>query len=227
MIHFEAIPIICYIFFSLFVVSSLIHLYFCFNEKELFRKITKPLCVFFLTLAVAFLIPNRPLVYVGLALGLAGDIFLLKKHKVWPFVCGTISFMLGHILYISQMAIIASPDHYAYFVATGVYLVLFVLLMFRPINKVARMKGIAFGGTVYFGVLSLDLIWSIIAIARGHFDHMFFVMIGAICFLISDIYLAYTSFVSNRKRRDFYIMLTYLLAQALIGLGLAFTLVAI
>ena len=109
----------------------------------------------------------------------------------------------------------------------GLYVVLFIVFMFRPINKVARMKGLAFGGDVYFAVLSLDLIWAIVACARGNFDHCFLAVLGAICFIISDIFLAYTSFVSNRKRRDFYIMLTYLLGQTMIGLGLAFTLMII
>lgn len=224
MLDFQAIPVVSYVFFGLFVAVSLTHLVFCYLEKELARKITKPFCVLFLTLAVAFTIPRYPLVYLGLFFGLLGDTFLLKKHKVWPFVGGMVSFLVGHILYIIQMILIAQPDHYAYFLVMGLYVLLFVVFMFRPVNKVARMKGLAFGGDVYFAILSLDLIWAIICCARGHFDYCFLVVLGAICFIISDIYLAYTSFVSNRKRRDFFIMLTYLLAQSLIALGLTFTL---
>ena len=227
MIDFSAIPVVSYVFFGLAVAVSLVHLVFCFREMELPRKITKGFCTGFLVIALAFYIPKYPLIYVGLALGCLGDIFLLKKHKVWPFALGMISFLVGHILYIAQMMIIAKPDHYAYYVATGVYVVLFTVIMFRFINKICRMKGLALGGTVYFAVLSLDLIWAIICCARGHVDHCILSVFGAICFLASDIILSYTSFVSNRKRRDFYIMSTYILAQMLLTLGLAFTVAAI
>ena len=220
MLDFRTIPVASYVFFGLFVAVSLVHLVFCYLEKELARKISKPFCVAFLTIAVAIAIPTYPLVYIGFA----GDTFLLKKHKVWPFVGGMVAFLIGHILYITQLIIISQPEHYSYYLVMGLYILLFVVFMFRPINKVARMKGLAFGGDVYFAILSLDLIWGIIACAKGHFDYCFLVVLGSICFLISDIFLAYTSFVSNRKRRDFYIMLTYLLAQTFIGLGLAFTL---
>ena len=224
MIDFAAIPVVSYVFFGLSVAISLVHLGFCFYEMELARKATKPFCILFLTIAIACAIPQYPLVYIGMALGCLGDTFLLKKHKVWPFVGGMVSFLIGHILYIIQMIMIAKPEHYAYYLVMGLYLVLFIVFMFRPVNRVARMKGLALGGDIYFAVLSMDLIWAIICCAKGHFDYCFLAVLGAICFIISDIYLAYTSFVSNRKRRDFYIMLTYLLAQAFIGIGLTFTL---
>ena len=225
--NFASIPIASYVFFGLFVVSSIVHLVFCFLEKELARKITKPFCVAFLAIAIAIFIPQYPLVYVGMLLGWVGDICLLKKNKVWPFACGMIAFLIGHILYISQLMIIAKPNHYAYFLVMALYLILFILFMFRPINKVAHIKGLAFGGDVYFATLSLDLIWAVICCINGYFDYCFIIVLGAICFIVSDIYLAYNSFVSRRKRKDFYIMVTYLLAQSLIGIGFAFTLALI
>lgn len=221
----ERVPVVSYVFFGLFVIISLVHLYFCFMEQEKWRKITKPFCLLFLTLAIAFFIPQYPLVYLGLAFGLAGDTFLLKKHKIWPFVGGMVSFLIGHILYIIQLILIAKPDHYAYYLVMGLYLILAILFGYRLCNKIVRTKPLALGGDIYLCVLSLDLIWAIVACARGHFDFCFPVVLGSICFLISDFYLAYTSFVSNKKRRDFYIMVTYLLAQFLIATGLAFTLV--
>lgn len=223
MIDFKAIPVVSYVFFILFVAASIVHLVFCYMEKELARKISKPFCVAFLVVALAFYVPNQPLVYIGLALGWLGDVFLLKKHKMWPFALGMISFLVGHVCYIIAMILIAKPDHYAYFLIMALYVILFVVCIFRRINKVVRTKPLAFGGTVYLAVLSLDLAWAIICCIRGNFDHCILAVLGAICFLISDLYLAYTSFVSNRKRRDFYIMVTYLLAQAMISLGLAFT----
>lgn len=226
MVDFSSIPVVSYVFFAIFILVSLIHLLFCYEENELWRKITKPMCVGSLLVAVICYIPQYPLVYVGLACGLLGDIFLLKKHKVWPFVLGMISFLINHILNIIQYIILSGATHYSYYVATGVGVALLVLFGYRVCNKIVRTKPLAFGGDVYLCSLVYELTWAIICCARGRFDFLFLGVLGGICFIISDVYLAYTSFVSNKKRRDFYIMATYLLAQTLIALGFCFTLMA-
>lgn len=75
----------------------------------------------------------------------------------------------------------------------------------------------------YFGFLLLDLIWAIIATSMGNALYCFLAVIGAAVFIVSDIILARTLFKKDTKRRDFYIMTTYLLGQGLIVLGLTFT----
>ena len=226
MIDFAKIPVASYVFFGIFVVASIVHLVFCYLEKELARKITKPMCVGALVIAVAIYIPQYPLVYLGLFFGWLGDVFLLKKHKVWPFALGMIAFLINHILNITQYIILARVEHYAYYVATGVFIALLVLFGYRICNKIVRTKPLAFGGDVYLCSLVFEFIWAIITCCHGHFDFCFLGVLGIVCFIISDVYLSYTSFVSNKKRRDFYIMATYLAAQCLIALGFCFTLAA-
>ena len=219
----DRIPIAAYVFFGLFVVASITHLVFCFFEKELGRKITKCMTTGFLGIALIFAVPFEPLIYIGLFLGCLGDGLLLKKHKVWPFFVGMLSFLAGHILYIAELMKICSPLHWGYFVATGVYLVLFPILFFPFAKKISHQRKLSVVGSVYFGILSLDLIWSLVACFHGHVDFCLLSVFGSICFLASDAFLTKTLFKKDVRRRDFYIMSTYLLAQAFVTVGLALT----
>ena len=218
------IPVVSYVFFGLFLAVSIVHLVFCYLEMELARKITKCMTTGMLFLAVVFAIPKEPLVYIGLLLGVAGDGFLLKKHKVWPFVAGMLSFLAGHILYIVSFIRLCGTLHWAYYVATGLYCILFPILFFHVGNKIVHQKNLAFGGVAYFGFLFLDLIWSIIACCFGNANFCLLCVFGSVCFIASDIFLTKTMFKKDVKRRDFFIMSTYLLAQGLIVVGLTLTL---
>ena len=116
-------------------------------------------------------------------------------------------------------------EHWAAYVVSGLFFVLFPIIGIHYTKKIVHQKGIAFGGTVYFDVLFLNLIWAIIASANGHANYMLLAVFGAFCFIVSDCFLTYTLFKRNVKRRDFYIMATYLLAQMLINLGFVMTLI--
>lgn len=218
------IPVASYVFFGLFVAASIVHLLFCFLEKELARKCTKCLTTLFLSIAAIIAIPTEPLVYLGTVAGMAGDAFLLKKHKVWPFVAGMLSFMVNHILYIAAFIKLNGNLHYSFYLATALFLVLFPVVFFRVANRIAHQKKIALGGAIYFGLLGAELAWGIITCATGHLDYALLCVFGTICFIVSDIFLTKTLFKRDVKRRDFYIMLTYLLAQGLIVVGFVMTL---
>ena len=221
---FTRIPVASYVFFGLFILVSIVHLVFCYIENERLRKMTKCFTTLFLVIAVIIAIPEHPLVYVGAFMGLLGDFFLLKKHKVFPFVAGMLSFLVNHILYIAMFMVLSQPLHYGFYVATALYCVLFPLLFYHFGRKIIHQRHIAFGGTAYIGFLVLDLIWAIIACAMGNVDYCLLAAFGAFCFIISDAFLAFTLFKKNIKRRDFFIMSTYLLAQGLICVGFVLTL---
>lgn len=221
--NFQAIPVVAYIFFGLFLLFSIIHLVFCYLENEKWRKLTKCFTTLALGIAAVIAIPQSPLVYLGVFFGMLGDFCLLKKHKVWPFVGGMVSFLINHILYIVMFMMLCGPLHYGFYVATGLYVVLFPLLFYQVGRKIIHQRHLAFGGTFYFAFLVLDFIWAVIACAQGNVDFCLLAAFGAACFIISDIFLAYTLFKKNIKRRDFYIMATYLLAQGLIVVGFVFT----
>ena len=52
---------------------------------------------------------------------------------------------------------------------------------------------------------------------------MYIALIGLVIFLLSDITIVFTKFVTKFKRYDFFIMLTYLIGQSFIVLGYVLT----
>lgn len=217
------IPIVSYVFFGVFVAISIVHLVFCFFELELPRKITKGMTVITLAIAVIFAIPQHPLPYIGLLLGAGGDIALLKKHKVLPFITGLVLFLVGHIIYIIAYVLLCAPVHWGIIAGIVVYGVLSPFIFAIVAKKIVHQKKLIVGGAFYLDVLSLALIVPIICCFLGRVDYLLLCVFGAVAFLISDSILTATMFKRDIPRRDFYIMATYLIAQGLIGVGLTMT----
>ncbi len=217
------IPIISYVFFGIFLVVSIVHLIFCFLQMEKARKATKCFTTMALGVAVACAIPTEPLPYIGLFLGMAGDFALLKKHKVLPFVAGLVLFLLGHIIYIIEYVRLCSPAHWGFVAGVIVYGVLSPFIYASIAKRVVHQKKLIVGGAFYLDVLTLALITPITACALGQVNYVLLCVFGAASFLLSDIILTYTMFKKDVARRDFYIMFTYLLAQAFIACGFVFT----
>ncbi|MBQ7250112.1 MAG: lysoplasmalogenase [Bacilli bacterium] len=217
------IPIVSFVFFGIFLLVSLVHLVFCFLELELPRKITKGFTTMMLGIGIVCAIPTEPLPYIGLFLGMAGDFSLLKKHKVWPFVLGLVLFLVGHIVYIIEYVRLCAPVHWGVIAGIVVYAVLSPFIFGQISRRVVHQKKLVVGGAFYLDVLSLALIVPIIACCLGKVDYLLLCVFGALSFLLSDVILTITMFKKDIRRRDFYIMFTYLLAQALIGIGFVFT----
>ncbi len=219
---FSAIPAAAYVFFGLGMIATAVELYFAFIENELGRKIAKCFCVGFLMIMAACWKPLAWPIYVGAAFGVIGDFFLLKKHKVMPMVLGTTSFLIGHVFYIAAYCLLCSFPWWIY-LAFAVFYLLFCLLGYGLIHKAIKEPHIAFGGIVYFGMLVLDFLFALTSCFFGRFEFVFLCALGGVSFIVSDCFLLKTSFVKDVKRRDFFIMATYVLAQALIIVGLCLT----
>ena len=219
---FSSIPVPAYVFFGLAIASTAFELYFAFIENELGRKIAKCFCVGFLVAMAACWKPGAWPIYVGASFGVIGDFFLLKKHKVLPMVLGTTSFLIGHAFYIAGYCLLCSFPWWVY-VASVVFYLLFCFLGYGVIHKAVKEPHMAFGGIVYFGMLVLDFLLAVTSCFFGKFDFLFLSALGGLSFIVSDLFLLRTSFVKDMKRRDFFIMSTYVLAQALIIIGLCLT----
>jgi uncharacterized membrane protein YhhN len=219
---FSSIPPLAYVFFALCLLATCVELFFAYLENERGRKIAKCFCVGFLVaMAIAWKSQAWP-IYLGATFGVIGDFFLLKKHKVLPIVLGTTSFLIGHVFYIIAYCLLCSFSWWVY-VALAVFYALFCLIGYHIIHKFIKEPHLAFGGIVYFGMLVLDLLFAIFACFYGKFECVFMCVLGGVCFVISDCFLVRTSFVKDVKRRDFFIMATYMMAQILIIVGLCFS----
>ncbi|MCQ2815081.1 MAG: lysoplasmalogenase [Bacilli bacterium] len=197
----------------IFGLISIAQLMFAFVENEPLRKITKPLCVLTLAIATTIAIPTYPLVYAGLYLGFVGDIILLNNKNRKMFVLGAAVFISGHILYFIQIIKLLpfAIPFWAYIIIGGILLV--TTLVSYPLGKKMFSKCSMVGG-FYFPLLIMMIVFGVIlTINYVPQWKASFMIVGYVMFLISDLLLSYVTFLNDIKRRDFYVMLTYLIAE--------------
>lgn len=214
-----------FVFLGLFTLASIIQCYFAFVENDKYRKITKPICLAFLSISAILFVPTSPLVYIAALCGLVGDILLLSQKKIF-FVFGTLAFLAGHFLYISQIILLYNftlSPYVLIFVPVGLLVLAFLLY---PLDK--KLAGpVTIFGNYYIPFLFVCLTASIILFINGKLGGLF-ISIGYVLFIVSDLFLIFSSFVKpNIKRKHFYVMLSYLLAQFFIIFGFVLALGAI
>jgi uncharacterized membrane protein YhhN len=219
----EHINIPGYVFLGLFFISMVAQLVFAFLEKEKYRVIEKPFCLFTLGLFAVCVLPTHPLIYLGAFFGMIGDVLVIVKNKKY-FNWGVLSFFFGHVLYVIEIVFFildAKLDWYYFIILCGGFLLIYVLLII-PFRKCTKVIEEMLGMALYYGFLFAILPFMIVTYVRvGSF--MYLGIIGSVLFIISDLIILFTKYIKKFKRYDFYIMLTYLLAQFLIVNSLLFS----
>lgn len=222
------LPIPVYVLFALFAAFSLTEVLLAYFEKEMARKIVKPFCVLMLVIMAIVYRPNAWLIYTGALLGLAGDVLLIWKKNKKMLALGMFCFLLGHLAYIVETILIIAPAiGWPYYVAGGFLVVLFNLFFYGITKRVVKDGKMATASNLYLSSLGLVAIASLVACFLGYFSYMFLAFLGGLDFIASDSILAYTIYIRDVKRRDFFIMSLYLLGQGLIVIGLLLTVAAL
>ncbi len=152
----------------------------------------------------------RWLMLIGLLLSMAGDIFLMLPSDL--FVPGLASFLLAHILYVVALA--ALGVSLGGVVMGLVVAVVAALVVGRRIvdGAAAADRALRIPVIAYMGAIS-----AMVTFAFG--TAVFFAIVGALLFFISDAVLGWTRFVSQFSRSRQLVMVTYHLGQ--MGLVLA------
>ena len=211
------------IVFIVYGVYSIFHLVLCFFESEKLRKISKPFCMALLAVGAVLAAPNYPLIYLGPVFGLIGDILLIFKKKFRFFIYGMVAFMCNHVCYFIQILIFIGKTGvnvpWYFFLVMGIALVAIVIGLYPFTKKLAGRAALL--GNLYIplmicvGVMAAWLLTELKVTYPG-----LFILLGYIIFLLSDSILIYTTFKKDIRRRDLYIMFTYLMAEFLIVFGL-------
>ncbi len=218
-------PIAVYIFLGLFLISSILQLAFAFIENQKLRRKEKICCMLTLGLAAVFAFPDQPLIYIGAFLGMLGDWCVLRRKT---FNIGVVAFFLGHLAYIFECLFMIVGEgnirwfHHVIFILTYVVV---ALAMFAFTNKAKNHTTLnKIAQSFYFAILAVYIPVFSFAIAQVG-SYIFLSLIGSIIFIVSDSILVVTHFGLKFKRYDFYIMLTYLIAEFLIIAGFVLTLI--
>ncbi len=215
----------------IFIIIALIHLYTCFFKIETLRKLTKPMLLALLAaIYCSYTLPANNFhwqVLAALILGMIGDTFLLSTKKTM-FLCGAFSFTFGHCFYFYSLLTFTPLNGYKPSPLVIILIILSVVLclvalckmMFSHLSKDLKPMFPVYIGLV-FVLFSLSLLTFIASITSvpGSVLPAACLMVGSLSFLISDNKLAYDKFKKATPYGNFYIMLTYIIAQSLLTAG--------
>ncbi len=194
-----------------------------FDGRAVARYI-KPFLIPMLALAVGltaklFSRPLKTTVLLLCALGFhtAGDILLLFSGTAM-FLAGMLAFLIGHIFYLTLI--------WEWFKEKAIGFKLLLMLITVAVAFILmipfRLKGpLALAPLLYAMVVFALTSFSVAGLINGH-KNALLSTIGGVLFCISDSMIALNAFAGiNFTYRNFLIMLTYLVAQALIVCALA------
>lgn len=200
---------------SLFLIATAVELVFAFIENERLRKIVKVFPVLILAVTMTIVFPEYPLIYLAIYCGFLGDLLLIFEKQTPFFFIGGAIFLVGHILYLLNYLSLSTLDlpWYTYIIATILFILL-VVIAYLKLNHKMKLPQV-FVGAIYFFTLGIGIMLTLY-LGFTHSTYFFITTIGYLMFLISDALLSKKNFDKEYKRDDFYIMLTYLLAQVLI-----------
>ena len=206
---------------ALFLGVSILHLIACYRRYPKIRSVTKVLlmpllCAFYLSYAHDI----RLLVVAALVFGWIGDVFLLVKSKT-SMLLGIIAFALGHISYITSMLSAyrtpLRPLNILIPIALCIAWIIFVCLKLLPYAPKSLKKP----GLVYAFLLSCTGLSALYQFLSTGKDAFLIAFIGGLFFMLSDTLLTGQQYRKELKHGNFYVMLTYIIAQTLLVCGLA------
>ena len=207
---------------SLFLCVSVLHLIACFRRMPKLRAPTKVLlmpllCAFYLVFAREI----RLLVVAALLFGWIGDVFLLfKGKKIWMLL-GICAFAIGHVFYIGAML----SDHPSPHILMLIPIVLCTLWMTFVYKKLLPFapKSLRKPGFLYALLLSGTCLSALYLLLVEQKAPYLIAFVGGLFFMLSDTILTSQEYRKELTHGNFYVMLTYILAQTLLVVGLAQT----
>jgi uncharacterized membrane protein YhhN len=207
-----------------YIGLSFLYLLITLVGKEDIAWFMKPLLIPFLIVGVYFynVFPTKKLLLTALFFSWIADIILLfaDKDEVF-FIAGLIAFLISHAVYIllfnKQLKLGNRKNKAIYWIGvTGIIIYLFVMLTVL----LPHLGGLKIPVLVYALVISTMLLFAFKGFLIWKEPANWYILIGAIFFISSDSILAFNTFYQPVILGSFLIMLTYLLAQYLIVMGI-------
>ena len=210
---------------SLFIKSE-------FDEKMKAAVVLKGTASLMFVLLGIYLMPSRITMYVdfilkGLIFGMFGDIllnlrYLVPKQKAASvFGLGVLSFIVGHGFYISALVDLGGTGILLWTLLFTIVISAIVIILMKkhiPIEK----KYVRVFCYIYIVVVVTMLSAAIsLMLVKGYSFKYTSFLVGALLFLISDIFTVYFSFIKETNLQRTLNLYTYYLAQILIALTLA------
>jgi len=211
---------------GLIIVLGLVLLFgVLFHERKKNRQpllITKSILslLFVLTpLLQPRLVPYFYYLFVGLIFCLVGDVCLaLPQRKA--FMGGLIAFLLGHVLYIFSFSSLVAVSNWF---SPGV-LILFVFsaLVFFWLRP--HLKSMFIPVLIYILVITIMVVgaWAVFLKSTFQLSGRAFILAGALCFYISDLFVARHRFIKEEYRNRFFGLPLYYTGQFMLAFSVGF-----
>jgi uncharacterized membrane protein YhhN len=210
-----------YIIYGLFTIAFITNLIAEIRNSEILRYYSKPLLI--PMIAAFYMIMNRETDYFILAallFAFVGDIFLMFTESNVTFRAGVISFLLGHIAFIH--AFIRSIDVFSLsfndFLWPLIPAFLPTVVGYAVLLKYfGKFKYLA---AVYMVTGSLLLYAALLRFGFAPAYKVWLTLGGTFFFCVSDFFIALTRFKKDFRYSGVLIMVTYILAELGIILGM-------
>lgn len=209
---------------GLFCITFAIHMIFTKNEYIKGRIYTKPLLMPLLAIYyISSVAEVNKFIIMSLVFAFIGDVFLMWPERKTNFLLGLGSFLIGHLCYV---LLFLQNISFAKDVPVWFYLIIIMYTIGARavMKKLKNNLGDMVIPTYIYMLIILTM--SFVSLARIFVMDMsisfLLPFIGSLLFLCSDSMLGFYTFNGKFKNGDVYIMLTYVLAQALIVGGYIF-----
>ena len=205
----------------LFFLDAGLHLTACWRQQKRLAAWTK---IFLMPLLAVSVLPltstGRVFLFCGLLFGAAGDLFLLKPEKRPLFFAGLAAFAAGHLFYTVLFVTDTLFSHVQVWQTVlfcGLYLAVIVLVYAKLYPFLPQ--GIKVPPIFYMLMICTTSCFAVLRMLSEPDGRTLLAACGTVFFLISDTRLAFELFKGRTRYSSFFVMLTYLLAQASIALS--------
>ncbi|MBW1656054.1 lysoplasmalogenase [Flavobacterium quisquiliarum] len=211
-------------FFKLFIAFSIVYLAILVLGHERFDLFLKPILIPILGFTVYFYrkFPTQNTLLIALLFSWIGDVVLLFTDlgEIY-FIIGLVSFLIAHILYcilFNKLNRVRKKQNKTFFVIGSILIATYLIGMVSLLMP--HLGDLEIPVSIYATVISIMLLFAFNGLLVWERPGNLLVFLGAFFFVVSDSILAVNKFYTPIPKSSFFIMITYLLAQYLIVLGI-------
>ena len=215
---------------NIYLIIVFIHLYSCFYHIESIRRSTKVLLMPMLILIYREITSAEnysKYIINGLLFGFTGDAILLCDGKSSLLTIGILSFLIGHLLYISLY--LREIGRKNFLNKKIILIIIFIFysfvtfLTFCGIKIGILKRGVFYEATFYLFILEIESCLSCFYFYIKKEKWSFINFLGTNFFWLSDFILIRDLFYNDKIKYylNFIVMFTYIIGQTFIMLGMS------
>ncbi|PIF59464.1 lysoplasmalogenase [Flavobacterium sp. 2] len=210
--------------FKIYIAFSAVYLLILFLGHENLNFFLKPILIPILIFGVYFYqnFPTKNILLTALLFSWIGDVILLFSDisEIY-FILGLVSFLISHIVYCILFNRQTKRNLKKNSIAIGIGTILIACYLIGMLSVLLPSLGdLKIPVIVYASVISIMLLFAYNGLLSWNEPGNKLVFSGAVVFVISDSILAINKFYNPIEKSSFFIMLTYLVAQYLIVIGI-------